>query len=275
MRTQYQEFIRKVLEAASKIAQDHFGRVSRTTKAGDPNQVLTKADLVLGKFLIDSISRLFPEHNIIDEEGGAIDNKSEYTWVIDPIDGTSNFARGVQLYGIMIGLLREATPIAGGIALPAFLEICVAEKGKGAWCDGERLIVSNETHLLSTLIAYGIDSHRERPDFTRGECQLLAEIILNVQNIRASNSAFDAVMVAKGKYGGFLNRTSKLWDNVAQHVVIEEAGGVYTDFFGRPLDYSDPFGKMKLNYTFCAAPLAIHRQLQKIIHTKRESLLSE
>ncbi len=97
------------------------------------------------------------------------------------------------------------------------------------------------------------------------ECRLLAEIILNVRNIRSSNSAFDVVMVAKGKYGGFLNRTSKIWDNAAQQILVEEAGGIYTDFFGEPIDYSNPLSKGKVNYTFCAAPPALHKQLQAII----------
>jgi myo-inositol-1(or 4)-monophosphatase len=123
----------------------------------------------VGNFLIKRIAQVYPKYNVIDEEAGVIDKKSKYTWVIDPIDGTSNFARGVPLYGIMIGLLDGDMPVAGGIALPAFSEICVAEKGKGAWCNSKRLTVNNESNLLSTLIAYGIDSHREDPDFTKAE----------------------------------------------------------------------------------------------------------
>jgi len=98
----------------------------------------------LGKNLITKISQAFPEHNIIDEEVGVIDNNSNYTWVIDPIDGTSNFANGVPTYGIMLGLLENNIPIAGGIALPEFSEIYVAEKGTGAFCNGEKVQVSSE-----------------------------------------------------------------------------------------------------------------------------------
>ncbi|MBI2034197.1 MAG: hypothetical protein HYT11_00495 [Candidatus Levybacteria bacterium] len=84
--------------------------------------------------------------------------------------------------------------------------------------------------------------------------------------MRVSNSCFDTMMVAKGNYGGWLNKSSKIWDNVAQQIIIEEAGGVYTDFYGEPLDYSNPLSKAKLNYTQCAASLALHKQLQEIIH---------
>ena len=266
MHSKYLQFITEVLESASMMAKNAYGIVATTVKSEDENQVLTETDLAISKFLIDTIRRLFPYHSIIDEEAGIIDNNSDYTWVIDPIDGTSNFAQGVPLYGIMIGLLEGGSPIVGGIALPSFAEICVAEKGSGAWCNNAKLTVSNETNLASALVAYGIDKHQIDTDFTRKECKLLAEIILNVRNIRSSNSVFDTVMVAKGKYGGVLNRASRIWDNVAQQVLIEEAGGLYTDFFGQPIDYSDPLSKSNKNYTFCAAPLALHKQLQEIIH---------
>ncbi len=95
MRLEYPEFITQVLDDASKIVKSHFGKVSGTPKAGDPNQVLTEADLAVGNFLIKRIAQVYPKYNVIDEEAGIIDKKSEYSWVIDPIDGTSNFARGV------------------------------------------------------------------------------------------------------------------------------------------------------------------------------------
>jgi myo-inositol-1(or 4)-monophosphatase len=259
------EFIIEALNSVSKIANRNFGRVSSTVKSTDANQVLTKTDLEVGDVLIGRIREAFTNHNIIDEEAGVINNQSEYTWVIDPIDGTSNFAEGVPLYGTMIGLLQDDIPVVGGIALPFFSEVCVAAKGMGAWCNNTKLRVSNATRLLSTLVAYGIDANQEDPGFTKQECEMLAEIILNVRNIRSSNSVFDAVMLAKGKYGGLLNRTSRIWDNVAQQVLIEEAGGAYTDFFGGPVDYSDPLSKVTENYTFCAAPPVLHTQLQKII----------
>src|SRR3989344_4271938 len=101
----YQDFLVKVLESTSQIANAKFGKVVGTTKAGDNNQVLTEADLEIGKTLIELVNKDFPTHNIIDEEAGVIDKQSEFTWVIDPIHGTRNFANGMPLYGIMIGLL--------------------------------------------------------------------------------------------------------------------------------------------------------------------------
>lgn len=261
----YRDFIDQNLKRASTIAIKQFGKVTGSTKTGDNNQVLTEADLAIGKLLIDLIQKTYPTHNIIDEEAGVVNRESELTWVIDPIDGTSNFSAGVVTYGIMMGLLQGSTPIAGGIALPTFSEVCVAEKGVGAFCNGQKLQVTNSESLLSELVAYAIDGHQENPIMTHDECATLADIILGIRNLRASGSCFDAVMVAKGKYGGYLNRTSKIWDNVAQQIVLEEAGCVYTDFFGRPIDYSNPLAKVSKNFTFCAAPPLLHKQLQSII----------
>lgn len=265
--TDFKQFIHRVLSSASKIADDNFGRVTGSTKGSDNNQVLTETDLEIGKYLIGEIKKVFPTHNIIDEEAGVVDNSSEYTWVIDPIDGTSNFANRVPEYGIMIGLLKKDKPIAGGIALPYFSEICVAENGRGAWLGERRLAVTKEKNLLSTLVGYAIDGHQENPDLTVDESKTLAKIILGCRNLRVSGSCYDLIQVAKGNYGGFLNRTGKIWDNVAPQIILEEAGAVYMDFFGKPMDYSQPLTKVKNNFTVCAAPPQLHKKLQVIIHS--------
>jgi myo-inositol-1(or 4)-monophosphatase len=262
----YQSFIKENLKKSSAIASSYFGKVLGVTKTGDNNQVLTDADMAIGHYLVDSIKKQYSDHNIIDEETGVIDNKSQFTWVVDPIDGTSNFANGIPLYGIMIGLLIKDIPVAGGIALPSFSQIYYGEKGKGAWCNNEKIEVTKETNLLSSLVAYGIDGHQENPDITKKECELLAEIILSIRNLRSSNSCFDIAMVVKGKYGAYLNRTSKIWDNVAIQPLIEEAGGIVTDFFGNAMDYSDPLNKTNLNFTCCVGAPKLHKQLQEIIH---------
>lgn len=264
----YRSFIEESLREVSHIARENFGQVSSTTKVEDNNQVLTETDLEIGRTLIQKISQVFPEHNIIDEEAGVMDRGSQYTWVIDPIDGTSNFAKGVPLYGIMLGLLDGATPVAGGVALPRFDELYLAEQGQGATCNGEKIQVSQEQELKNVLVAYGIDGHQENPELTKAECILLADIVLNIRNLRSSNSAYDTAMVSDGRYGAVLNRTSKIWDNVAWQVIIEEAGGLYTDFFGEKIDYSHPLSRTGDNFTCLAAAPQLHAQLSRIISEK-------
>lgn len=261
----YQDFIKKILLKASEIANSSFGKVSSGTKPGDINQVLTQTDLEIGKFIIGECQKNFTEYNIIDEEAGVIDKKSEFTWVIDPIDGTSNFANGLSTYGIMFGLLKDGESIAGGIALPYFGEIYSAEKGQGAYCNEKPILVSPETDLLNSLVAYQIDAHQENPELTRDETKLLAEIILNIRNLRDTSSAYDLAMVSCGKYGAILNKTSKIWDNVAQQILIEEAGGTYTDFYGNTMDYSNPLSRAKQNFEYVAGAPLLHKKLIDII----------
>lgn len=262
----YLDFITQALKKASAVANERFGKVSAVTKQEDNNQVLTETDLEIGKLLIEQIKNNFPSHNIIDEEAGVINNGSEYTWVVDPIDGTSNFACGLPNYGIMLGLLHNELSIAGGVAIPFFKELYIGEKGKGAFCNGRPIKVTGNNELRSTLVSYQLNGYADRPDFTRKECSDLAEIVLNIRNLRTTNCVWDIMMVADGKYGACLNQTCKIWDNVAQQVILEEAGGVYTDFWGAPIDYSNPLSKAGQNYTFCCAPAPLHKQLQKIIH---------
>lgn len=264
-----QNFIIESLKEASLIATKSFGKVISKIKNNDNNQVLTQTDLDIGKLIISRIQKKYPQDNIIDEETGVIDNKSSFTWVIDPVDGTSNFAIGLPMYGIMIGLLKEDKPIAGGVALPYFNEIYFAEKGKGAFCNNEKIQVTKENDLSKTLLAYAIDDCQKRPQDTIKEAQLLAEIIMNVRDYRTSNCCYDIMMTAKGKYSAWLNRKSMIWDNIAPHIIIEEANGVYTDFIGKKIDYSDSLLNFNKNYTICASNPIIHEKLQQIIKKYR------
>lgn len=262
----YKNFLKQTLNQASIIALKDFGKVSATIKGKDYNQVVTQADLEIGNFIISQIKKTFPDYNIIDEEAGVIDNHSDFTWVIDPIDGTSNYAAGLSTYCIMIGLLENNLPIVGGISLPAFKEIYLAEKGRGAFCNDQKIQVTHESKLINALVAYPIDSNQNNPQATKAEASLFGEIILRIRNFRVDGSCYDGLLVAKGIYGGWLSQTSKIWDNVAPQLIIEEAGGIYTDFFGKAIDYTDPLTKTKDNFTVCAAAPILHQQLQKIIH---------
>lgn len=264
----FSSFITTTLQEASKIANENFGKVSHSVKQEDNNQVLTETDVSIGKYIVSGIQKSYPDFNIIDEEAGVIDNRSEYTWVVDPIDGTSNFANGLPTYGVMMGLLQGEKAIAGGIILPAFDQLYVGEKGNGAFCNGQPIHVSLEKKLQNSLIAYGIDGHQEDPARTEKEVMILGKIILNIRNLRTTNSAYDMAHVTDGRYGAYLNQTTKVWDNVALHPIVEEAGGVVTDFWGEPMDYSNALQRSAENLTICVGAPELHRQLQEIIHTE-------
>lgn len=263
---QYGDFLTHILNEASNIALEYFGKVASSVKAGDNNQVLTEADIAIGKYLVEAVQKAYPDHNIIDEETGVIDNGSRLTWVIDPIDGTSNFAAGTPDYGIMVGLLDGATPIAGGIVAPAYDRLYIAEQGEGATCNGQEIHVSQEQKLSNALVSFGIDGHQENPEQTRAEARLFAEVVLAVRNIRNSGSeAIDPMYVAEGRYGGRINLSSKIWDNVGPQIICEEAGAKFTDLQGLPIDYSNPLKRIDQNFTICVAAPTLHVQLIDVI----------
>jgi myo-inositol-1(or 4)-monophosphatase len=266
----YGQFLEKALQEAAQIANEKFGKVTGITKGEDNNQVLTETDIAIGKLLVEKVKATYPDYNIIDEEAGVVDNNSDFTWVIDPIDGTSNFANGVPTYGIMMGLLKNEKPIAGGFMIPPTGEMYLAEKGKGTTLNGKPVTVTKEENLLNCLVAYGIDGHQDNPNLTRNEAKLLGEIILHIRNLRTSGSEpIDVGWVASGKYGARLNQYGKIWDVVAPQIIVEEAGGVFTDFWGEPIDYSNPLEKTKINFTCCAASPELHKQLQEIIQQQK------
>lgn len=263
---EYLTFMEQELKKAAETANGFFGKVSGTVKPGDSNQVLTDADVAIGEQLVAAVQATYPDHNVIDEEAGGIDKGSRYTWVIDPIEATSNFAAGLPQYGIMIGLLDGAVPIAGGIIAPAYGKLYLAEKGKGATCNGEPIRVTSEPNLLNVLVSYGIDGHQEDPDRTVNECRVLADIVLHCRNLRNTGcEALDPMYVAEGRFGGRVNTTSRIWDNVAPHIIAKEAGATWTNANGAPADYSNPMTKIDQNFTFCVAAPALHEQLQTVI----------
>ncbi len=260
----YKDFILGLLKKSSLIAKEKFGHVSSTIKQGDNNQVLTEADLEIGRVLVEQIKKDYPDHNIIDEESGVIDNGSEFTWVIDPVDGTSNFAAGIHMYGVIIGLLKDDLPIAGGVALPAFDEIYFAEKGYGAYRNETKISVNKGVDLIKMLVAYGIDSHLEDTKITEKELRIIGQLVNKIQNLRCTNSVYDAMMVAEGKFGAYLNRSMRIWDIVGPQVIIEEAGGVVTDFTGNKIDYTDAILKWKEHFTFISSAPNVFKEIVKI-----------
>lgn len=259
-------FARQAIGQAAEIARGYFGRVTGTIKPYDPTQVLTEADLAVGRYLVDAVRDAYPGHNVVDEEAGVVDRGSEWTWVIDPIDGTSNFAAGVPLYGIFLGLLRDATPVVGAVALPASGDVYTAALGAGAEKNGVALRpVEDATPLGRRLICFGTDGDRDAPEATRAEGRLFADLALACLNMRTSGSAFDLAMVAEGRFGAVMYRVARVWDLVAPHVLLSEVGCLSTALDGRPLDFANVCGDAARRMTWCAAPPTVHAAVQAIV----------
>ncbi|MET9499823.1 inositol monophosphatase [Streptomyces sp. NPDC006552] len=260
-RQAYLTFLESLLREAAEIALSFPRGLSARIKDADPNQVVTNADLAIGTRLKSRIHERFPHDSEIDEEWGIVRGTSAITWVIDPIDGTSNFAAGSPLFGVMVGVLENGMPVAGGVSLPAFSETYVAEVGHGAYVNGNKLELKAGGDMTEQLVAYGIDFH---PSETAHDYRTMENIAFRCRGIRMSNSIFDCMMVAKGVYAASMHRRNRIWDCVAPHVIIQEAGGTFSTMEGDVPDYQNPLTKTKQVYSMLACNSDFHRAVTDI-----------
>lgn len=254
----YGEFLTSAVSEASGLAAELAGAVEATVKE-DPDQVLTEADLAVGTLLGRAIERAYPRDGLIDEELGVRPGDSGTTWLVDPIDGTANFAAGSPLYAVLVGVLRGGEPVAGAVALPAFGELYVAERGAGVRCNGKVVAPSPRAALSSSLVAYGIDVHDR--DRVRTDLRALDSLSASCRGLRMANSAFDLVQVALGVYGGYVHRNCRIWDCVAPQILVEESGGCCTDVYGERLVHDDPASRVQDVYSVVAGAPGVHGEL--------------
>ncbi|HOW88342.1 MAG TPA: inositol monophosphatase family protein [Candidatus Omnitrophota bacterium] len=226
---------RTLLEAlakAGKIIRSHFGKEQKITKKGEFNLV-TEIDKASEKAVVDLILKRFPGHSILAEESPAVTG-SECRWIIDPIDGTTNFAHGFPIVSVSIGFEQNGRLEMGGVLDPTRGELFFAERGKGAFLNGKRIHVSKAKTLTDSLVVTGFPYDRKQdPDHY---LSLLRAFLTQVQCIRRTGSAaIDLCYVACGRFDGYYEMKLNPWDKAAGMLLVEEAGGKLTDFSGNPL----------------------------------------
>lgn len=251
------EFASNLCKNAGALLLKYFGNASGVMHKGDISNVVTEADIACDKYIVAEIKTKYPNDSILSEEGGYCKGKSEYTWVVDPIDGTSNFAAGIPWFGVLLALFKDSTPILGVLHLPVSGELYCAEVGKGAYFENKRLKVTSEEHLRNVLWSYGMDANKDKEQGLR-EVQYLSLLKNSVRNLRATNSLVDACFTADGRLGGFANQQMKIWDIAASHVIIAEAGGKVSDLNGSPLQYD--LQDCEKNYIVIACAKQLHDQ---------------
>jgi myo-inositol-1(or 4)-monophosphatase len=246
--------------AAGQVLLGHFGRTASTVQKSDLSNVVTAADLTSERTIVQAVRARHPTHSIIAEETGCDLRDSEFTWVIDPLDGTSNFAAGIPWFGVLIALLCAGRPVLGVLHLPVSGDLYCAERGGGAFRNGERIAVSAEPLLSNVLWAWGMDAAASDAAASH-ETALLARVLQRVRNVRATNSLVDCAYVADGRLGGMLNRSTRIWDIAASMVIIGEAGGVYTHADGAVLALDTSAAAAERVYAVMAGAPALHQQM--------------
>lgn len=257
--------IRIALLEAGRILLDSFGKITEYSVKENQSSIVTKADIESEKKIIEIILEKFPNHNTLGEETGFQNRNSEFTWVIDPLDGTSNFAAGLPWFGVIISVLKNDIPFVAACFLPVQNEIYFAEKGKGATRNGEKISVSKEIELKNILAAYSLD-YSDEPGKTEREANLIQQIVSRIRNLRSTNCIIDFCYTADGKLGACMNQTTKIWDIAGPGLIIEEAGGIVTDLQGNPFDFSLNADNYDRNFTIVCSNRILHPELVKILN---------
>jgi myo-inositol-1(or 4)-monophosphatase len=250
--------------AGGEVLMRAFGRGVTAAQKSDVSNVVTEADLASERCIVQSIRERHPTHSIIAEETGCDLRGSDFTWVVDPLDGTSNFAAGVPWFGVLIALLRAEEPVLGVLHLPVTGDLYCAERGGGAHCNGQRVSVTTEPQLSNVLWAWGMDAAASDTAALQ-DSALLARVLQRVRNVRATNSLVDAAYVADGRLGGMVNRSTRVWDIAAPSLIVQEAGGRYTDTAGAELRFDLSAAAGERVYQVLAGAPALHRQMFEVL----------
>ncbi len=215
---------------AGRLLLEKFGRRLEISKKGDIDLV-TEADLACEELIVERIRSHFPKHAILAEESGetvVADGADRWKWIIDPLDGTTNFAHGYPCWAVTIALEHNGDVVAGVTFDPTRNELFAAEQGRGATLNGKPIRVSETERLADALIVTGFPyDFKRRQDFARH----LTQFLLSSRGVRRDGSAaIDLAYVACGRFDGFWEEGLNPWDMAAGVLLIEEAGGQVTGY---------------------------------------------
>ncbi len=219
---------------AGKFLRMNVGKVKHVErKQGQETNLVTEIDKKAEELIIRKIRNRFGNHHFLGEESGGNQSTSDYKWIIDPLDGTTNFTHGLPIYCVSIGLEFQGELILGAVYDPNYDELFSAEKGKGAFLNGRRIRVSTISKLIDSLLVTGFpyDVRTKADSLLRHFNNFLME----TQAVRRLGSAaLDLCYVACARFDGFWEAALNPWDIAAGVLIIEEAGGTYTDLRGFP-----------------------------------------
>jgi myo-inositol-1(or 4)-monophosphatase len=242
----------------SEILINNFGRISGIRKKGAID-LLTEADTGSEKAIIETIKKVFPSHGILAEESGFENESADCVWIIDPLDGTTNFAHNLGLFSLSIAFSLKGDIVLGIVLNPVTGELFTANSGEGAQLNGHQIHVSNTAVLSESLLVTGFPY-----DFKEIMPNLAARFfncLVASQGVRRLGSAaLDLCYTAAGRFEGFWEENLKPWDTAAGLIIAKEAGAVVTDFSGNPFDVNKK--------EILATNGAIHSEMIRLLEIK-------
>lgn len=247
--------VQPIIKKVGQLQLSYFTKVKPlNSRKKDGAGIVTEADIESEKILIKELSQVVPEADFFAEESG-ISGNGDYRWVIDPLDGTTNFSRGLPHFCISVALTYKNEPIFAMIYQPILNETFWAERGKGAWLNGKKIQVAKpdsfeKSILLVSLPYQGV----KRESFWNKVFSVLPKPY-SFRHLGAA--ALDLAYVACGRFDGVFFAGLEWWDYAAGDLIIREAGGKTSDFEGNPVRFDSP--------TFMAGGEAVYNALQKLL----------
>lgn len=229
------------IEIAREAGQFLKARLNSVHKIGYKGEInlVTEADRASEEMITSKINHLFPDHDILGEEFTSTKRGSDFRWIIDPLDGTNNYAHGYPVFCVSIALHRQDKIVLGVIYNPVLDEMFVAEEGKGALLNGRQIHVSSTVGLAESLLATGFP-YDIRQD-SQNALNYFNTMIRKARGIRrAGSAALDLAYVAAGRFDGFWELKLCPWDTAAGWLMVEEAGGIVTDLRGKEYYLDSP-----------------------------------
>lgn len=249
--------LNQALETSGEILRERFGRVAIQYK-GRAN-LLTQADLDSQKAILSLIMTRFPEHDFRAEEAAVRATGADFVWVIDPLDGTTNYAHGYPAFCVSIGLLHKGRPVLAGVYDPSRDELFTAEAGRGTRLNGKPVKVSKTPRLEEALLITGFPYDRALR--SKYYVEHYRRFMIECHDVRRSGTAaLDLAWVAAGRADGFWEFLLSPWDVAAGRLLVEEAGGAVTDFDGKPWTGLDSYGRQTL-----ASNGLVHKEMQALL----------
>ncbi|MDP3741489.1 MAG: inositol monophosphatase family protein [bacterium] len=247
-----EKFIKSLARGAGKILREGFRTKFKINHKSAPWDVVTEFDLASEKFIMDKIRKKFPTHGIMSEESGLV-IKAKNMWVIDPLDGTRGFSRGLPQYSVSIAFVENNTIKLGAIYDPSHDELFYAKNKKGAFLNNKRIKVHHALELDHTLASLHIAFHN--PVRSRVYKNAVEQ---NIFPVNLTSIALSAAQVAAGRIETIISAGLNPWDYCAAAIILKEAGAKVTDLKGQPYRWDSK--------EMVAGNPVIHKKLIKLVH---------
>ena len=246
-------------ESAANVLKEYFNQSYSISNKEGINNLVTEVDHRSEQVIIDIIKKDYPDHYILSEEAGELARDSEYKWIIDPIDGTINYANGIPICCVSIAVEISGRIEMGAVYNPFMNEFFFAQRGFGATLNDELIYVSKKEEVLTSCLVTGFPyTYLDQPN---GPLEVFSRLIRSgIPVRRLGSAALDLCWVAAGRFDGFYEHELHAWDSAAGFLIVEEAGGKVTDLQG---NYYNPYQP-----GIAATNGKIHEELIEVINDR-------